>query len=293
MKKNKKIILSFLSLLCLSVSFAYGQEETGKTEKNRPPNWFVHNINVVNSYNTRFGPTKTNDLYLEYELMGRQGIFDFYGYFDMPKFFGVGSDHLNGIWDKDGTRLFADFQGRMSLNGLFGKGQNRGLLKEYFLSTNYVANFGSGFNASQVLWFGLGTTVNTYSKLDLNLNFYIRKTFTDFGSVNQHSLQGHRIKMKWIYPITSLFNNQGSLTYIGFADYDFNLGKAPKEKPSQNIGSNDAFQLSNVLDVSYKRFHAAAVARYWYHGGGSRYNGGTFPVQTNGWGAYFIVGYRL
>jgi len=265
-----------------------------KREMIVPPNWFAHYANIVNSYTTRFGPTKTNDLYLEYELMGRQGIFDFYGYFDMPKFFGIGSDHLEGIWDKKGTRLFADFQGRMSINGLIGKGQiRRGPFREFFVSTNYVGNFASKPNASHVLWFGLGTNINTYSKLDLNINFYVRKTFTDFGSVNEHSVQGYRLKMKWIYPITSLFNNQGGLTYIGFGDYDFNLGKAPKEYPSNNIGSNDAFQLSNVLDLSYKRFHFAAVARYWYHGGGNKYNGGSFPVRTNGWGSYFIIGYRL
>ncbi|MCD7972233.1 MAG: hypothetical protein LUG18_06140 [Candidatus Azobacteroides sp.] len=291
MMKNNKFIIALFSFSFLFLSITNGQEKAN--EKIIPPNWFVHNVNIVKSGNTRFGPTKTDDLYLEYELMGRQGIFDFYGYIDFPKFFGVGSDHLAGIWDKEGTRSFADLQGRMSINGLLGKGQNQGLFKEYFISTNYVGNFAEGLSSSHVLWLGLGTSINTHSKLNLDVNFYIRKTFSDYGSQNEYSLQGHRLKMKWIYPITSLFNNQGSLTYIGFGDYDFNLGKEPKEKPSDNIGSNNALQISNVLDVSYKRFHAAAVARYWYHGGGSKNNGGSFPVNTNGWGYYFLIGYNL
>lgn len=292
MKYNKLILCSF-TFMFLFFTTVCGQEET--KDATIPPSWFANYVNIVSSNSTRFGPTKTNDLYLEYELMGRQGIFDFYGYVDLPKFFGIGSDHNKGIWDKKGTRAFADLQGRMSINGLLGKGQNKSLLKEYFVATNYIGNFGAESDglSSHVLWLGLGTSINTYSKLGLDINFYVRKTFTDYGSQKENTWQGYRLKMKWIYPIASVFNNQGSLTYIGFGDFDFNTGKAPAEKPSNNIGSNDALQITNVVDISYKRFHTAAVARYWHHGGGNRYNGGSFPVNTSGWGCYFIIGVKL
>lgn len=292
MKKTKYLSLLFCFLFVFQTVIKAQEEIDAKIV---PPSWFANYVNVVSSNSTRFGPTKTNDVYLEYELMGRQGWFDFYGYVDFPKFFGIGSDHNSGFWDKNGAKAFADLQGRMSINRALGMGQNKGFLKEYFVSTNYIGNFAkeSVGASSHVLWLGLGTTVNTYSKLNLDVNFYIRKTFTDYGSPKENTLQGYRLKMKWMYPVASLFNNQGALTYIGFGDYDFGTDKAPKEKPSNNIGSNDALMVTNVLDLSYKRVHFASVARYWHHGGGNRYNGGSFPVNTSGWGCYFIVGVKL
>lgn len=292
--KDKKWLL--LCLCLLSAVFSI-QSQNGVTKDMgvKPPSWFAHNVNVVKSGNTRFGPTKTDDLYLEYELMGRQGPFDFYGYVDLPKFFGTGSKHLNGFWDGNGTKLFADLQGRLSINSLFGRGENRGLLKEYFIAANYVGNYGrrKDFNSAHNVWLGLGTSVNTYSKLSLDVNFYLHKAFSDYGASDEYSMHGYRLKMKWMYPIATLFNKQGGLTYIGFGDYDFGSHKEPKVKPSNNIGSNDALQITNVLDLTYRRFHTAAVARYWHHGGGNKYNGGSFPVNTSGWGYYFMVGYKL
>lgn len=287
MTKNKitSLVVCFLCIFSLSIN----AQETAQ-EENEVGSWFVNNANIVWGQNTRYGPAKVNNLYLEYELMGRQGIFDFYGYVDLPKTFGVGKN-IEGIWDKHGAKVFADLQARMSINGLFGKGQNNSFLKEYFVATNYVGNFGAqaDFQSGHSLWYGLGTTVNTYSKFNLDVNFYLRKTFTNYGSGNEHSWKGYRVKLNWNYPICSLFNGNGGLTYLGFGDYDFGLDKRPKDRPSDDIGSNNALQVSNVLDVSYKRFHIATVARYWYHGGENRYNGGSFPVRTNGWGYYLSL----
>lgn len=299
-----------ICFLCVSVYSSFAQDNTQTSEQetaventameatkeeNKVPSWFVNNVNVVWSQNTRYGPSPANSLYLEYELMGRQGIFDFYGYVDIPKTFGIGNDNIRGIWQKGGSRLFADLQGRMSINGLLGKGQNDSFLKEYFVALNYIGNFGKSkdFASGHSLWYGLGATVNTYSKLNLNVNFYLRKTFTNYGSGNEHSWRGYRVKLNWNYPICSLFNGNGSLTYVGFGDYDFGLDKRPKDRPSNDIGSNNALQVSTVLNVSYKKFHIAPVARYWYHGGENRYNGGSFPVRTSGWGYYIVAGVQL
>lgn len=288
MTKTKLLIL-LLCLFSISNLSLKGQDDKGKV-----PNWFQHNANIVWAQNTRYGPAKTDQLYLEYELMGRQGIFDFYGYVDLPKTFGIGKN-IEGLWDKGGSKVFADLQARMSINGLLGKGQNDSFIKEYFIATNYIGNFGSEqyFSSAHSLWYGLGATINTYSKFNLNVNFYLRKTFTNYGSGNEHSWKGYRIKLNWNYPICSLFNGDGALTYIGFGDYDFGLDKRPKTRPSEDIGSNNALQVSNVIDVSYKRFHCSAVARYWYHGGENRYNGGSMPVRTNGLGYYIVLGMKL
>lgn len=283
--RSISLIICFLCIFSLSIS---AQEEDSAY------NWFTHNANIVWAQDTRYGPAKANNLYLEYELMGRQNIFDFYGYIDIPKTFGAGKN-IQGIWDKDGGRLFADLQARMSINGLFGKGANNSLLKEYFVATNYIGNFGSSsdYQSAHSFWYGLGATVNTYSKFNLDVNFYLRKTFTNYGSGNEHSWKGYRLKLNWSYPICSLFNGNGALNYNGFGDYDFGLDKRPEIRPSEDIGSNDALQVSNAIGVSYKRVHSSFVARYWYHGGENRYNGGSFPVNSTGWGYYFLVGFRL
>ncbi len=285
---RNKLTALIIGILCLFSLPLLSQEE------NKVPTWFAHNANIVWAQNTRYGPAKVNNLYLEYELMGRQGIFDFYGYFDLPKTFGVGKN-INGVWDGNGGKLFSDVQARMSINGLFGKGTNNSIIKEYFVATNYVGNIGnsSDFQSAHSLWYGLGFTINTYSKFNLNMNMYLRKTFTNYGSGNEHSWKGYRVKLNWNYPICSLFNGDGGLTYIGFGDYDFGLDKRPKERPSDRIDSNDALQVSNVIDVRYKRVHCSFVARYWHHGGENRNNGGAMPVRTNGLGYYIVAGIAL
>ena len=53
--------------------------------------WWHQSVNVVGSYHTRFGPQLNNDVYLEYEAFAKKDWFDFYGYVDVPKFFGVGN----------------------------------------------------------------------------------------------------------------------------------------------------------------------------------------------------------
>lgn len=300
---KKRLLLLLTGMLSVSAGYLYAQEIEEETiisvsetvkEQTFVPNWFVNNVNIVWGQKTRYAPEPQDNLYLEYELMGRQGIFDFYGYVDLPKTFGVGKN-IEGIWDKHGSRVFADLQARMSINGLFGRGENNGLIKEYFVATNYIGNFGNPrfYASAHSLWYGLGTSINTYSKFRLDVNFYLRKTFSNYGSGNEHSWKGYRIKLNWGYPICSLFNGQGALNYTGFGDYDFGLDKRPKDRPSDDIGSNNALQVSNVLDLSYKRFHIATVARYWYHGGENRYNGGSFPVRTNGWGYYIVAGISL
>lgn len=284
---------SVILLLCFATTAL--EAETVKPKSPLPGSWFGNNANVVWGDKTRYTPTKTSHLYLEYELMGRQGPFDFYGYVDFPKFFGVGTKDMNGFWDKEGAKAFADFQGRMSFNHIFKWGTTPGLLKEFFFATNYVGNYGDRkYGASShVLWLGLGTTVNTYSKLGLNINFYARKNFSHYGGIHEYDWKGYRLKVNWSHPIATIMKGKGSLAYRGFADYDFGLGNEPKDKPSESLGSNNSFVVSNVLTFSYKRFNCSGVLRYWHHGGEMKNNGGTFQPQTNGFGYYIIAGFSL
>ncbi|MDR0430179.1 MAG: hypothetical protein LBH58_06860 [Tannerellaceae bacterium] len=289
---NYKVLITSILFLFLYMEMTQAK---GEATANPTTDWFSNYVNVVSSHNSRFGPIKTRDLYLEYELSGRQKMFDFIGDFDIPKFFGTASDNQRGIWNAHGTPLTTDLQVRVSINSLFGLGENKNLFKEYFISTNYAGSFGKKSErlASHILWMGLGASLNTHSKLSLNINAYFRKNFADCGSLQENKWKGYRLKMKWAYPITSLFGNKGTLTYAGHGDYDFGTGKEPTIKPSDNTGSNDALQLTNALDLSYKRIHFATIARYWYHGGGNKNNGGMLHVHTSGWGCYFVLGYKL
>ncbi|MDR0431470.1 MAG: hypothetical protein LBH58_13500 [Tannerellaceae bacterium] len=289
---NYKVLITSILFLFFYMEIAQAK---GDAVENPTSDWFSNYVNVVSSHNSRFGPVKARDIFLEYEFDGRQKMFDFWGDVDIPKFFGTASDGKKGIWDAHGVPLYLDLQARMSINSLFGLGENKNLFKEYFISTNYIGNFGkkSDKSASHVLWLGLGASINTHSKLSLNINGYFRKNFSDYGSLQENNWKGYRLKMKWAYPITSLFGNNGGLTYSGHGDYDFGTGKEPKVKPSNNTGSNDALEITNTLDLSYKRIHFATIARYWYHGGGNKNNGGTLHVHASGWGCYFVLGYKL
>lgn len=296
MFKNKL----YIGLALLTLGLGAKAQDTSKNDE-LPGNWFSNNANIVWGDQTRYTPTKTSQLYLEYELMGRQGPFDFYGYVDLPKTFDVGTKSFPSMWDKEGSKLFADLQARLSINALGELGETPGPFKEYFLASTYIGDFGRSKygNSSQVLWLGAGATVNTYSKLNFDINFYFRRNFTNYGSIHEHRWNGYKFKFNWNYPVASLFNGDGALTYIGFADYDFGLDKAPKDKPSEDISSNHSFVISNVLDISYKRFHCSGVLRYWHHGG-EMTNNGIVPgwvegghLQTNGFGYYIVAGFRL
>ncbi|WP_130843055.1 outer membrane protein OmpK [Escherichia coli] len=105
--KKHWIALSILLIPCI------GNAQEIKIDES----WLHQSLNVIGRTDSRFGPRLTNDLYPEYTVAGRKDWFDFYGYVDLPKFFGVGSHYDVGIWD-EGSPLFTEIEPRFSIDKL-------------------------------------------------------------------------------------------------------------------------------------------------------------------------------
>ncbi|VTR59404.1 Nucleoside-specific channel-forming protein tsx precursor [Serratia fonticola] len=103
--------------------------------------WWHQSVNVVGSYHTRFGPQLNNDVYLEYEAFAKKDWLDFYGYVDVPKFFGTGNTPNRGIWDK-GSPLFMEIEPRFSIDKLTGTNLGFGRSKSGILPTTIFTTWG-------------------------------------------------------------------------------------------------------------------------------------------------------
>ncbi|MBW4964338.1 hypothetical protein KZZ06_20330, partial [Sulfitobacter sp. CW3] len=90
-------------------------------------------------------------------------------------------------------------------------------------------------NRANTLYSGLGTDIDTHSRVNLSANFYGRYQWENYGASNEYSWDGYRAQMKYIVPISS-FDNGASLTYIGFTNYDFG-SDLHKDNPARTANS--------------------------------------------------------
>ena len=140
--------------------------------------WFHQQVQIIGSHNIRFGPRPVDDIYLEYEFFGTKGPFDLYGYIDFNKIFGVGSDFNSGVWDGDGSPFFTELQPRMSLDRLFKRDFGIGPIKEWFVATDYILDFGQNRSSRQnTFYVGPGAAIDTHSPVNLEVNFFFRRQF--------------------------------------------------------------------------------------------------------------------
>ena len=254
--------------------------------------WWHQSVNVVGSYHTRFGPQLNNDLYLEYEAFAHKDWFDFYGYIDVPKFFGVGNGNDVGAWD-DGSPFFMEIEPRFSIDKLTGTSLAFGPFKEWYFANNYIYDMGDNKANRQNTWYmGLGTDIDTHSDVGLSLNVYAKYQWENYGAANEDSWDGYRFKVKYFVPLTQVWG--GNLSYIGFTNFDWgsDLGDTAG-RSSNSIAS------SHILSLGYDHWHYSFVARYFHNGGqwedGTELNfgKGNFNVKSNGFGYYVVVGYNF
>jgi len=290
----KKIALVAGALLAMSYGTTSLAADNSKGEY--VSDWWHQSVNVVGSYHTRFGPQLNNDIYLEYEAFAHKDWFDFYGYVDVPKFFGAGNSADRGIWDK-GSPVFTEIEPRFSIDKLTGKDLSFGPFKEWYFANNYIYDQGRNNASRQSTWYmGLGTDINTGTDLNLSANIYAKYQWQNYGAANSNSWDGYRFKIKMFYPITTLWG--GNLNYIGFTNFDFDsdLGAADKGGP---VRTNNSIASSHILSLGYAHWHYSFVARYFHNGG--QWNNGTelnfgegdFKVKSNGLGYYVVVGYNF
>ncbi|WNN43974.1 MULTISPECIES: nucleoside-specific channel-forming protein Tsx [Winslowiella] len=255
--------------------------------------WWHQSVNVVGSTKTRFGPQLNNNVYLEYEAFAHKDWFDFYGYIDVPKFFG-GNSYQTGIWDK-GSPLFMEIEPRFSIDKLTGTDLSFGPFKEWYFANNYIYDMGRNSASRQNTWYmGLGTDIDTHTKLALSANIYAKYQWENYDAANENSWDGYRFKIKYFLPLTDLWG--GNLSYIGFTNFDF--GSDLRDKAGE-ARTNNSIASSHILSLGYDHWHYSFVARYFHNGGqwadGTEldFGKGPFEVKSTGWGYYLVVGYNF
>jgi nucleoside-specific channel-forming protein len=256
--------------------------------------WFNQDLTVIGSKDISFGPQPADDIYLEYEYFGRKGPFELYGYIDIPKIFNIGNSHDKGVWDH-GSPVFMEHEPRISIDYLAGRSLAIGPFKEWYVAFDWIYDHGSNSaNRANTLYSGLGTDIDTHSRVNLSANFYGRYQWENYGASNEYSWDGYRAQLKYIVPISS-FSNGASLTYIGFTNFDFG-SDLHKDNPARTANATVA---TNVLLYAFTHLRFTLVGRYFHNGGnwedGSELNfgDGDFRARSDGWGYYAGVGYQF
>ncbi|RDK95978.1 nucleoside-specific channel-forming protein [Enterobacillus tribolii] len=278
-------------------SFAANDDKSGEFVSD----WWHQSVNVVGSYHTRFGPKLNNDVYLEYEAFAHKDWFDFYGYIDVPKFFGTGNTPDKGIWD-NGSPMFMEIEPRFSIDKLLGVDLGFGPFKEWYFANNYIYDMGNGDAGSrQNTWYmGLGTDIDTGLPFSLSANVYAKYQWQNYNAANEYGWDGYRFKVKYFVPLTSLWG--GNLSYIGFTNFDWGSDLGDKDFRDNNgrkARTNNSIASSHILALNYDHWHYSFVARYFHNGGqwadGAELNfgDGDFKVKSTGWGYYLVVGYNF
>ena len=260
--------------------------------------WWHQSINIVGSNSTRFGPLKRSDLYPEYRAWTHVDWFDFYGYADLPKFFGLGNDNDIGIWD-NGSPFFMEIEPRFSIDKLTGLDLSFGPFKEWYFANNYIYDAGTNEGQRQSTWYmGLGTDIETGLPMSLSANIYAKYQGNNYNAANENEWDGYRFKLKYVIPLTTVFG--GKLSYVGFTNFDFGSDLKEQSGGEQQFYSrtNNSIVSTNVLSLVYAHWNHGATLRYFYHGGqfeeGSKAfdsSGDITSIDSTGWAYYLTVGY--
>lgn len=256
----------------------------------------------IYSNHTMFSPKPIENAYLELEYMGQSGPVDWYGYVDIPKYFG-GNDNIHGLWDQgDKSYVFMEHEPKISLNRLTQKDLSVGVFKDWYIATDWILEGGnSELTRQNTLYYGLGTAIDTHTKLAMNINVYAKQQFENYGAANAYSQDGGRLQVQFFYPLYT-FKHGGALNYFTFSNYDF--GSKLSEKTDQekegylNTRTNESFVSTHILSYQYKHFKAYGAGRYFHNGGQFKHNaknnwGTEFEQDSNGWGYYVGMGYQF
>lgn len=253
--------------------------------------WGIYSNNVM------FSPKPVKNAYLELEYSGQTGPIDWYGYFDAPKFFD-GNQNITGVWDSKSSKLFMEHEPKVSLNRLTGKDLSVGPFKDWFIATDWIVDAGNTVLTRQnTLYYGLGTSIDTHTKLGMSVNVYAKQQWENYGAANAYtSDDGGRLQVQFFYPLYS-FQNGASLNYFTFSNYDF--GSKLADKTGGNTRTNEAFVSTHIFSYKLKEFGAYAGARYFHNGGQfkdgatNNWGNGDFTQKSTGWGYYLALGYHF
>lgn len=253
----------------------------------------------IYSNDIKFSPKKVENAYLELEYMGQTGPIDWYGYFDAPKYFG-GNDNINGVWDKEKNTsfMFMEHQPKLSFNRLTGKDLSIGPFKDWFIAADWILDAGNDVLTRQhTLYYGLGTSIDTHTKLGMNVNIFTRQQWENYGAANAYtSNDGGRLQVQFFYPIYR-FSNGGSVNYFTFSNYDF--GSKLGERTAGGTRTNEALVSTHIFSYQLQNFRAYTAARYFHNGSQfkdgaiNNWGSGDFAQDSTGWGYYVGLGYKF
>lgn len=184
---------------------------------------------------------------------------------------------------------------RISIDYLAGRSLAVGPFKEWYVAFDWIYDHGSNSaNRANTLYSGLGTDIDTHSRVNLSANFYGRYQWENYGASNEYSWDGYRAQLKYIVPLGK-FDNGASLTYIGFTNFDFG-SDLHKDNPNRTANATVS---TNVLLYAFTHLRFTLVGRHFHNGGnwqdGSQLNfgDGDFRGRSDGWGYYAGVGYQF
>lgn len=189
------------------------------------------------------------DTYLEIEIGGRKGAFDFYGYIDFSdalqssKFSDENSDSdISGD-----SNFFTELQPRISMNDVFNMDLSYGPLQEVYLAGYLKAGDGG-------LWvngLGLGTDIQVPWLGKVGLNGYALYVAEDYKSSRESKWDGFLVNTNWFKPLY-FFSNGTFLSYQGYANHTFKVhydNSKTKFGEEAYVGTrtSDEFQIFNGL----------------------------------------------
>ncbi|MGL6119190.1 MAG: outer membrane protein OmpK, partial [Fusobacteriaceae bacterium] len=244
---------------------------------------------------TGFGP-RFKDTYLELEVGGRKGAFDFYGYIDISDILeNDNSSDLNAQSKKNGSaNFFAELMPRLSINDLTNTDLSFGPVKELYLTGYLKAGDTDTSTPTQnglfVYGAGLGSDIQVPWLGTMGLNAYALYIAEDFGSSREKSWNGYLVKNNWFKPFY-FFDNGTFLSYQGYMAYQFNTGL------TDSFRSNSEFQWYNGLYWHTSDFALGYGLKYTKDMIAAK-DGETIPwnnekIESTGFSNFFAVTYKF
>ena len=248
-------------------------------------------FNLMQSVNNKLPFGNEKDTYLEMEFGGRNGILQFYGYFDVFDIFDRDSDDLHGK-----ENFFLKFVPRISLDALFRSDLSFGPVKEVYLST--LMNVGEKELFDKFV--GLGVDWEAPWLGTVGSNIMARHATENFGNKDEGKWSGYIWTNHWFKPFY-FFDDKSFIAYQGYFDYKFKYDKLAKQYPDTRSKNsiewfNGFYWHSDQWSVGYGLKYYKDMANFK---DGKKYDvHKTQPTvlgkqKTSGFGHYFAVIYKI
>lgn len=227
--------------------------------------------------------------YLEMEFGGRKGVVDLYGYVDV---FNLGNSSSGDKVD-GASKMFMKFAPRFSLDAITGLDLSAGPIQEVYFSTLF--NWGGGaFNKDgsgdvNMSFWGVGADVMVPWLGKTGMNLYA--TY----DINAKDWNGYQFSANWFKPFY-FFDNKSFLSFQGYVDWQFGADEVNAYSDNgQYVNTTFTSNGGNVFFGLYWHTDRYALG-YGLKGFKDVYllkDGGTFGLDTTGWGHYFTATYKF